>query len=154
MALDLSGCLNPYEAHGVRFLYPDIWELSEEQDAGGDVTITVLSDGAWFCTLRILADRPAPPDVVSSCIAAFREEYDDLDEYPSAIRLAEMPAVSRELEFSCLELINSASLCSVRGSEFTLLCWWQGTDHELQEVRPILEQMTSSVRILSLLENE
>ncbi|MFN8706108.1 MAG: hypothetical protein ACK526_03590 [Planctomyces sp.] len=153
MTLDVSDCLTPYEAHGIRFLYPDIWEITEETDADGDIVITVTSDGTCFWTLRILPGCPSPPDVVRSCIEAFREEYDELDESPSQIRISEMPAYARDLEFSCLELLNTASLSSVRSSDMTLLIWWQGTDHELQEIRPILEQITESVQILSLLED-
>ena len=65
--------------------------------------------------------------------------------------LAEMPAFCREVEFSCFELLNSVALSSVRSSKMTLLVWWQGTDHELESTRPILDGITQSVRILDLL---
>jgi hypothetical protein len=146
MGLDLSGCLNRYDSHGVRFDYPDIWELSEEE-TDGDTTITVLTDGTCFWTLRILRGRQSPPEVVNSCVAAFREEYEDVEETSSEVRLADMPAYSRELEFSCLELLNTVSLASVRTMELTLLIWWQGTDHELRDLRPVLETITDSVRV-------
>lgn len=146
MGLDLSGCLNRYDSHGVRFDYPDIWELSEEE-TDGDTTITVLTDGTCFWTLRILRGRQSPPEVVNSCVAAFREEYEDVEETSSEVRLADMPAYSRELEFSCLELLNTVSLACVRTMELTLLIWWQGTDHELRDLRPVLETITDSVRV-------
>lgn len=153
MTLDVSGCLNHYEAHGVQFDYPDIWELHEEQDAEGDLLITVSTDGTCFWALRLLPACPAPSDIVNSCVAAFREEYEDVDEYPETTQLADLPAFARTLEFSCMELINSVFLASVRGRDFSLLLWWQGTDHELEEVRPVFEQMARSVRICSLLDH-
>ncbi|MBL8816094.1 MAG: hypothetical protein JNL58_08695 [Planctomyces sp.] len=151
MVLDLSGCLQHYDNHGIFFEYPDIWEITEEIEPDGDVLITVSADGACFWAIRILASSPAPPDVVGSCVSAFQEEYEDVDEYPSSGQLAQMPAYGRDLEFSCFELLNTVSLKSVRGPEFTILVWWQGTDHELGDVRPVFEQITSTVRIKKLM---
>lgn len=147
MPLDVTGCLNQYNDHGVLFAYPDIWELQEEVDGNGDIVLTVSTEGTCFWALRILTERPAASDVISSCVAAFREEYEDMDEYPLSGYLAEMPASGRMLEFSCLELINSVCLYSITAANFSLLVWWQGTDHELDDIRPVFEQMTNSVRV-------
>ncbi len=147
MPLDVSGCLNDYEAHGIRFQYPDIWEIQEESDTDGDVVITVLTEGTCFWTIRVLNSRPSPLEIMNSCVAAFREEYEDLDEYSESGVLAGLPATIRLLEFSCLELINTVSLSCVRAGEFSLLVWWQGTDHELGEIRPVFEKISGSVRI-------
>lgn len=146
-----SEILTRYEAHGVRFDYPGYWEVTEEQD-GEDRLITVTADGTSFWALRIIPDCPRADDVVKSCVEAFEEEYEDVEVHEQkSVTLAKMPAVSREVNFSCFELLNSVSLTSVRSSEMTLLAWWQGTDHELEEVRELFEQITKSVRILSLL---
>lgn len=148
---ELSGCLKRYESHGVLFDYPDFWEMAEQHEPDGDIIVTVSADGTCFWTLRILPSCPAPPDVVRSCVDAFREEYEDVEESPSSQTLAEMPAHTRELNFTCFELINTAVLSSVRTMEFTLLVWWQGTDHELAETRGILDHMTGSLRVISLI---
>lgn len=150
MSLDPSALLVPYEGHGVSFEYPGYWEISEEAD-GKDVMITVAADNTCFWTLRILHDCPRPDEVVNSCIDAFKQEYDDPEVTETSGVLAEMPAFCREVEFSCLELLNSVALSSVRSSKMTLLAWWQGTDHELESTRSILDRITQSVRILDLL---
>ena len=151
MEIDIQNCLVSYSKHGVQFTYPDIWEI-DEQTEDDDVLITVSSTGTAFWTLRMLPSCPPPPQVVESCVEAFREEYEDVEVEQIECRLAEMPAYSRDLEFFCLELMNAVGLRSVRTSEFTLLVWWQGTDHELEECRPILDHMTHSVRADSLLD--
>lgn len=149
MAADLPDGLVRYEGHGVRFEYPGCWELVEEAD-GGDVVLTVSGDGTCFWTLRILGECPRPEDVLNSCISAFQEEYDDAEVSDTSPHFADMPARGRELSFSCFELLNSVSLTCVRTTGMTLLNWWQGTDHELDQVRAVFEQMTQSVRIVAL----
>jgi hypothetical protein len=150
MSTDDMSCDVPYEGHGITFEYPGYWEITEEVD-GKDILITVSGETACFWALRILHECPRPDEVVNSCVEAFKEEYDDSEVTETGGMLAEMPAVCREVEFSCFELLNSVSLSSVRSSRMTLLAWWQGTDHELQSLRQILERITQSVRILDLL---
>lgn len=151
MTIELKDCLAHYKDHGVVFVYPDIWQLQEQMD-DEDVIIQVSASETCFWTLRILPGCPAPPQVVNSCVTAFEEEYDDLEVAETSCSLAEMPAFSRDLDFFCLELTNSVGLRSVRTNDFTLLVWWQGTQHELAEFRPIIEQMTLSVRTEQLMD--
>ena len=148
MTLDVSDCLKIYEAHSVQFSYPDIWEISEDIDANGDVDLTVSTDGSVFWVLRVLHDCPLPQNVMASWLQAFRDEYEDVDEYPRSMAMASLPADAREINFSCLELINSAVACCIRSLDFSLLVWWQGRDRELEEVGAVMEQMTDSVSIL------
>lgn len=150
MSPDEAVCLVPYEGHGVRFEYPGFWELSEEVD-DQDVMITISADNTCFWMLRILSGCPRPDEVVNSCVEAFKEEYDDPEVTETGGVLAEMPAYCREVEFSCLELLNSVFLSSVRSSRMTLLAWWQGTDHELESTRSLFDRITQSVRIIDLL---
>jgi len=151
MNIPIETSLIPFEKHGVQFVYPEVWELEEEELAEDNVVIlTVSGDGTCFWSLHILYDTPPPPQVVDTCIEAFREEYDDADATPVEQHFAGMPAYARDVEFSCYELMNTASLQSVRTSDFTLLGLWQGADHELEEYRTILEVMTNSVQVDSL----
>lgn len=149
--MDFQDCLVEYNNHGIRFSYPDIWELTEDAD-GQDIVLTVSSTESCFWTLRILPACPPPPQVVDSCVEAFREEYDEVDVESTESTLAEMPAYSRDLEFFCMELLNAVALRSVRTSDFTLLVWWQATQTDLGESRSILDHMSASVRACSLLD--
>ncbi|MCH2209924.1 MAG: hypothetical protein MK110_01375 [Fuerstiella sp.] len=150
MDIPVEASLVPFQKYGIRFLYPDIWEL-EESGNDDDIVITISNEGTCFWSMHILGGCPPPPQVIESCVAAFTEEYDDAEESPAEQQLAEMPAYAKEVHFSCFELMNTASLQSVRTTEFTLLVLWQGTDHELAEYRQLLESITGSVRADSLL---
>ena len=145
MQIDFHDSLVQYHNHGVQFDYPDIWEISEVRD-DDDVIITVSMSETCFWTLRLLPACPPPPQVVESCVEAFKDEYEEVDVESVSAKLAEMPAVASHLSFFCLEMLNSVGLQSVRTSDFTLLLWWQGVQHELAETEPIFEHMTRSVR--------
>src|SRR3990172_6386979 len=102
-----------YTAHGVRFRYPGEWQVSEQRDEG-QLSITVSSPHSSFWTLTLLEGRPDPRDIVDAVVDAFREEYDELDVYPSRVHVGSRQTVARDIDFGCLELLNSARVRAFR----------------------------------------
>jgi hypothetical protein len=133
-----------YEAHGLRFDYPGGWELSE-QSAGRDVTLTVQSEGTCYWSVSLLADRPAADRVLQSAIVAFEQEYPEVDVYPARDEHIAGPHEAKDLQFFQFELVNSAFLRAFPRGSRTVLVIYQGTDHELETVKPQLEQITASL---------
>jgi hypothetical protein len=128
----------------VQFRYPEDWELSEQRD-GDQISITVGSPLTAFWTVSLFPDCPAPADLVEAALEAFHEEYDELDDYPSTVRLCQRPTVGRDIDFVCLELLNSAGIRAFRAREFTVLVLFQLTEGDREEIGPVLEQITRSL---------
>jgi hypothetical protein len=135
-----------YEGHGIRFRYPAIWELLEQED-GESASITVASPDTSFWSISLFRDSPSPEQVVASAVEAFREEYEEVDVYPSDERLGDRPGIANDVDFVCFELINSAFLRAFRTDRFTVLVLYQGFDGELAETRPLLEAISVSLRL-------
>jgi hypothetical protein len=133
-----------YQGHGVRFRYPSEWEVSEQQE-GSQFSITVSSPATAFWTLSLFADCPEPDDVVDAVLDAFREEYDEMDEYPSRGRIGKRPSVGRDIDFVCLDRLNSAGVRAFRARQFTVMVLYQLTENERDETGEILELMTRSL---------
>src|SRR5262245_40462524 len=133
-----------YHSHGVQFRYPDDWELSE-QEAEDQIAITVSSPDTAFWTVTLFRGRPDPGAVVAAALDAFHEEYRELDDYPSQARLCKRPTVARDVDFVCLELLNSAGIRAFRARAFTVLVLYQFTEAERDETGPILERITRSL---------
>jgi hypothetical protein len=133
-----------FAAHGVRFAYPSEWELSE-QNRDGELSITVSSPHTSFWTLSLFFDRPEPADIIEAVLDAFRDEYSELDVYPSQVKLCHRQTVARDIEFVCLELLNSAWARAFQTEEFTALVLYQAYDAELIETGDVLERITRSL---------
>jgi hypothetical protein len=137
-----------YKSHGVMFRYPDEWELSEQQE-GEQISITVSSPQTAFWTVSLFPDRPEPADIVAAAIEAFHDEYDELDDYPSRVRVCQRPTVGRDIDFVCLELLNSAGIRAFRTRAFTVLVLFQLTDGERDESGPVIERITRSLACIA-----
>jgi hypothetical protein len=133
-----------FEGHGIRFEYPDDWIL-HEQSSPDELTLTIHSPDTSFWSLTLLFDRPEPRRVIDSVLDTFREEYAEIDVYPSDDRLSNQPTESYDLDFVCHELIGSAFLRALAAPEFTLLVLYQGADLELDETQPLLEKVSKSL---------
>ena len=129
---------------GIRFRYPDSWDLSEQQSEN-ELTITVASPTTAFWSLTLFEDGPRPEELIELAVEAFRDEYEELDVYSAKVELCHRASVARDLEFVCLELLNSAFLRSFRTGNFSVLILYQGTDQELAETREVLESISSSL---------
>ena len=144
--MNFEDCLNTWQGHGLKFEYPDIWDVSHEADDGDTIVTVTLSD-TCFWLIRILPACPPPPQVVQSCIDAYDEEYEEVESEKVDCSLAGLPAYARNLSFFCLELMNNVGLRSVRTMDFTLLLLWQGTHHEMAEFHEGIDRMTQSIRV-------
>lgn len=133
-----------FSNHGVRFDYPGDWEISE-QARDGERSVTVSSPGTAFWSLSLYFDKPDPEEVMETALAAFREEYPELDAYPGRDRVCDQQTLAQDIEFVCWDLLNSAWVRVFRTEEFTALVLYQGNDRELESCGEILTRMTRSL---------
>jgi len=133
-----------YDAHGIRFRYPSHWELSEEQ-VDNEISITVASGETSFWSIILFLDGLRPEELIESALSVFRDEYDDIDDYEVEAEICNRRCVARDIEFVCMELINSAFLRSFKTEPFSVLVLYQGTDHELKQTKSFLEGISASI---------
>jgi len=136
-----------YEAHGIRFQFPKNWEINEQR-SNNQLSITVSSPDSpdkLFWMLSLFYEIPSENELIETALEAFREEYDEIDIYPVEATVCDRESVARDLEFVCLELINSVSLRAFRTNRFSALILFQGTDHELKTTKEQLEKISLSL---------
>lgn len=135
-----------YAQHHIAFEYPDEWELAEEASPD-EIQISVTSPYTTFWSLNLMRHRPSPSEVMRAVLAAFREEYAELDIYRTKpIAICRRKTLSRNIEFICLEVVNSAWARVFRTPEFTALLLYQSTDHDLRATGADLRAITRSLR--------
>lgn len=133
-----------YQSHGVRFEYPDDWEIIEQQDAQ-EVAITVQSPETSFWLLTVFFDRPDPEKIAEAALDAFRQEYEDLDIYESDDNICDEDAVAWDLEFRAMEVYNSAWVRTFQTDQFSALVLYQANDLELEDTADTMRGMTRSL---------
>lgn len=133
-----------YSAHGIRFRYPDSWEFTEESFEDS-LTITVNSDSTVYWSVTVFLTRPSVEQVLETALEAFQEEYPELELHDDNRAVGPYPAEGLELNFVCLDLINSASIRAFRSTRTTLLVMYQGLDQEVDELQGLLDEISDSL---------
>jgi len=134
-----------YTGHGIRFRYPSDWQFKERQSES-EASFLVASPETSFWSLTLFFEQPSPDDVLESALDAFCEEYDELDIYTVDATPLFPDCLARDLEFVCLELINSAFLRVIPTKRFTVFVFYQATDHELKQTRSVLEGISKTLQ--------
>ena len=135
-------------AFGICFTYPDGWELCEEC-ADDQVSLTVSSPGTAFWSVTIMPDGPNPDDVIRAAVAAYEQEYDELDVRETAGDSNAGRSPGAEVNFVCLDLTSTAILTARRLGRLTLLILYQSDDADLEHLQPVMEQINASLRLAS-----
>lgn len=139
-----SGSVANFVGQGVRFQYPSDWTLSEESN-DYETNISLQSDGTSFWTIMLLKTHPDPDEVLDTVVSAFENDYEDVDVVSTIDNLAGLPALGRDVDFVCYDLVNSAVIRAFQTSLQTVLVLYQGTDHELETTRTQLKAITDSL---------
>lgn len=132
-----------YNTEGLQFAYPAEWTVSEEQTADG-LSVMISSAGTAFCSVLLMPDRPEVRTVLKSALAAFDESYEEVDSEPVECRLAGRPARGYDVDFYCLELLNSAWLRAFRTGRYTVFLLFQSGFDE-PHARDIFDGICSSL---------
>jgi hypothetical protein len=135
-----------FERHGIRFQYPENWQV-EYADAEQGWSVTVQSPGTAFLLLSVQGDRPPVQEVLDSTLAALREDYPELEVEPVADRMAGRAARGHEIQFFSMDLVNTCWTRCFRTSRSTVLVLCQSNDLELDHVEPVLRAICASMTV-------
>ncbi|MCA1686813.1 MAG: hypothetical protein LC745_12765, partial [Planctomycetia bacterium] len=107
----MSDGVATFDDHGIRFLYPEDWEVEEAED-GPAVTVSLHApDGLAFALVTVDDSRPDPAVVADQALEAMRDEYPMLDAAPALETIAGRRASGHDVEFISLDLTNA---CTIR----------------------------------------
>lgn len=134
-----------YDDHGIRFQYPEDWEVEEADDGGSVVSVSLNApDGLAFAIITVDDSRPAPAVVADQALEAMREEYPTLDAAPALETIGGCRAVGHDVEFISLDLTNGCTIRSFRTGRRTVLFFGQWSDIEDEEVTAVLADVRRS----------
>lgn len=134
-----------YERLGIRFEYPENWQLDEEEGQGAERAVSVFSPGGAF--LSVIADAPEVDTrrLAEAALSAMQQEYEGLDFEEIEETIADFEAVGYDINFICLDLTNTAAVRAIRTDHATYLVFYQAEDREFDAIRHVFQAITMSL---------
>jgi hypothetical protein len=135
-----------FDAPGIRFKYPENWQLEREDNEAG-WTVSVQSPETAFLMLCLREDMPSTDQLADTALAALREEYPDLDADHCVDSLAGQPAIGHDIRFFSFDLTNTCWIRSFYCSRGTVAVMCQVNDLELDTNEPVLRAICASLEV-------
>jgi hypothetical protein len=133
-----------FDELGLRFVYPDNWEL-ETQDSDNAQVVTVASpDGPFWCVSVLPADAGLA-EAAQAMLEGLRAEYDNLDSEAVVDEVLDHELLGYDVNFFCLDLTSTAQIRSFQTSKATYTMLWQAEDRDLEEFEPVFSAIATSL---------
>ena len=134
-----------YDDLGVRFRYPDGWQVEVSDDGGSVTTVAIQSPtGPAFALVTIDDSRPDPNEVADGSLDVMREEYPVLDAEAARETIGGHPAVGHDIEFFSLDVANACAIRCFRTDRRTVLVFGQWSDLEGAEAEDAVAALRRS----------
>ena len=69
---------------GIRFIYPDNWELDDSEALGGRPSVTVYSPEGAFWSVMLDAATADPAELAAEVLNALKQEYAESEAEPAS----------------------------------------------------------------------
>jgi hypothetical protein len=135
-----------FERDGIRFRYPETWQI-EREDSPNGWTVSLQGPGTAFLVLSVDHEMPEVDAVAETALTALRDDYPDLEADPCVDTVAGQRAIGHEIRFFSFDLTNSCWTRSFYAAGGTCLLMWQVNDLELGQSEDILRAICASVEV-------
>jgi hypothetical protein len=134
-----------YDNLGVRFLYPENWSITDEDDEGWPRTVTVQSPETGFWTLHILPAGDDPQPAIDELVAAITADFGDVEVLPAKEAFGDVDAAGVDLAFFYLDLLVEAKIRCLKTPSATLVWLYQAESREFEKSEAVFQAMAVSM---------
>ena len=130
-----------YNKSGIRFHYPDNWELDDTVSSTDCEMVTVHSPGGGFWSVSRHTRFADTKELAKAAIEALRGEYAEIEVDDANETLAGYDLVGFDINFYYVDLTNSASVRALRADRSTFTIFYQAEDREFDKLLDVFRAM-------------
>jgi len=134
-----------YENFGVRFLYPENWTITDEEDDGWPCSVTVQSEETGFWALHTYPPGHELKPIVKELIEAIQAEFSDIEVLPAKETFGDTPTTGVDLAFFYLDLLVEAKIRCLRTPAATLVWLYQAESREFEAMEAVFQAIAVSM---------
>src|SRR5688572_3072390 len=110
---------------GIRFQYPENWEIIDENVAERPRTVSLQSPGGGFWSLMVYDPGVEANTLLRETLDQMRTEYENLESSVTFEQFDELEATGYEMFFYCLDFLVCARALAVKipDGQIMLLLW-------------------------------
>jgi hypothetical protein len=131
---------------GIRFHYPENWEIVDESLVDSPYTVSLQSPGGGFWSVMIYERGTETTTLLRETLDQMREEYEGLESSVIFDEFESTAATGYEMFFYCLDfLICARAFAFTAASGQIMLLLWQAEDRDFGKYEPVFRAITISL---------
>jgi hypothetical protein len=134
-----------YEKLGVRFLYPENWSITDEDEEGWPRSVTVQSRDTGFWTLHVYPAEQEVKAIEKELVAVIKDEFGEVEVLPADETFGETETTGVDLAFFYLDLLVEAKIRSLKTPDSTLIWLYQAESREFEKMEPVFQAIAVSM---------
>jgi hypothetical protein len=134
-----------YDKLGLRFMYPESWEVVDEDPLAEPRTVTVQNDTGAFWSITLYGLGIDPVSLAGTVLTALRQEYDELEAETVAEKIGQAQATGYDVHFYVQQLVAAASIRAFQFDGRIILVLCQAEDREFDRLEQVFQAMTLSL---------
>ena len=134
-----------YERDGLTFQYPENWQLDEDPLQGFPRSISVTAKSGAFWCATVYDQGTAIDELTKQYVRTLEQEYEDLEQEPLELELAEETVCGLDLQFYCLDFLVRSRVFGLAVGERVVLLEWQAEDREFDQMEPVFRAISFSL---------
>ena len=133
-----------YERFGVKFLYPENWQLMEEEVDEWPKSISVVSPDGAFLSLFVYEGSVDLRGLVREAVDAMEQEYEDI-ESDEVLQPADGSDYGYNIDFYCLDLVITAQIRGALLPGKAVVWQCQAENREFDKCELVFRAITTSL---------
>ncbi len=127
---------------GIRFAYPETWEVSGDKDPELPRSVSVHSpEGAFW---SVSEDRREPAVMAAEVLETMRAEYEEFEAEPIERIVEGRALLGYEIHFCCLDLLISAHILAAEGGGTSQVLLYQAESRDFDQLRAVFDAISLS----------
>ncbi|MFM8253370.1 MAG: hypothetical protein ACKOBW_17400 [Planctomycetota bacterium] len=129
-----------YTKLGFPVLFPENWEITEEQTEGSPRSLSLQSPSGAVWILQIFPSS-SPRELTEQALNTMRAEYESVEAEPILEVLEGHELVGFDMNFYCLDFLVGAQAVSFHHRHETLVVFTQAESRDYEELAPVFRAM-------------
>jgi len=134
-----------YDRNGVRFAYPETWQLDERDEVDEPLDVTLDTPGGGFWTLQVVPGGLSPGQCALEALKGIEAEFQDVEHEGVTLDLMGVTWFGYEVRFFCFDYLVEGRVYACRMPGRTLLCHYQAEQQEFDKQEPVFQAMMASL---------
>ncbi len=134
-----------YEQHGIRFQYPENWQLQQSLADDDSVEIVLETPSGSFWLMHAKPDAADADDMLKSVVASLDDQYEGLEVTAVNETIANCPLTGFDAFFYCFDFLVKANIRIVQKNGYSMLLLCQAESREFEQQELVFKAITTSL---------